>query len=47
MKAKCLKCNYSWESKGQLERITCPNCGKKVKLNKVEEDEPTRSIEFN
>jgi len=34
MKAKCPKCKYEWETKSQMLNVTCPNCQRKVELNK-------------
>ena len=30
MKAKCKKCNYEWEYKGNMMMATCPSCASKV-----------------
>lgn len=34
MKLKCPHCKYSWEYKGNLEWVTCPNCMNKFKREK-------------
>jgi len=31
MKVKCV-CGYEWDTKSRLQRATCPNCGRKVKV---------------
>jgi len=37
VKVKCTGCEYEWDTKTNLERVTCPNCGVKVKVIKTEE----------
>ena len=29
-KLKCKKCNYEWETKSELIKVSCPSCGDKV-----------------
>ena len=39
MKLKC-KCGYEWETKSELENVSCPSCLQKVKnIKKEVEDE--------
>lgn len=28
----CNKCNYSWNTKTQRSRVTCPDCGNTIKI---------------
>ncbi len=37
--AKCLKCDYEWDSKSKLIFVSCPSCGNKVKIREIEKDE--------
>jgi len=32
MKMKC-KCGYEWETKSELQMVSCPSCGSKVRKN--------------
>jgi len=34
IKLKCLKCNYEWETKSELIKVSCPSCGNKV-INEI------------
>lgn len=38
VKVKCPGCDYEWDTKAILKRVTCPNCGVKVKVNQNEEE---------
>jgi uncharacterized protein (DUF983 family) len=37
VKAKCPKCGYEWIYKGKSKiYVTCPQCQRRVKLNKID-----------
>lgn len=38
MEIVCEHCYYNWEYSGNLDRATCPNCGKKTSASINEED---------
>ena len=42
-KVVCSKCGYEQNTKSKLDRVTCSNCGLKIKLTE-EEIGTTRSI---
>jgi len=31
----CDKCEYIWFTKSELELVTCPNCGSKIKAKEM------------
>lgn len=31
-KVKCRHCGYTWFTKSKMKYVTCPNCGKKTKV---------------
>jgi hypothetical protein len=32
MTATCPKCGYEWQTRSKLDRVTCPNCHRKLSL---------------
>ena len=34
MKVKCDKCNYEWETKSEMNFVSCPSCLTKVQIKK-------------
>jgi len=37
MKTKCKHCKYEWVTESELQLVTCPNCGKKTKVNYIKD----------
>ncbi len=35
MKLKCQKCKYEWNTGSKLLMVSCPSCGTKVKVPRV------------
>ena len=31
-KAKCIYCDYEWNTESKMINVTCPNCQKKTKI---------------
>jgi len=44
VKAKCLKCEYEWESQSQMIMVSCPSCGNKVR---IKDHNPTKTKNGN
>ena len=40
MKVKCLECNYEWETKSKMVKVSCSSCGAKIKLRDKVKKEP-------
>ena len=38
VKAKCLKCEYEWESQSQMIMVSCPSCGNKVRIKELKKE---------
>ncbi len=44
IKIDCPKCKYSWGTKSKMHHVSCPKCGKKIKiLENIEADGTRRS----
>lgn len=38
MEVRCPSCKYEWNTKSKLMSVTCPNCQKKFKKKKKDEN---------
>ena len=36
IKVKCEKCEYEWETKSKMIKVSCPSCGNKVKIRDID-----------
>jgi ssDNA-binding Zn-finger/Zn-ribbon topoisomerase 1 len=34
VRVRCPKCGYEWDYKGRLKLATCPNCGRKLAVDR-------------
>ena len=34
---KCDRCEHEWQTKSKLWLVSCPSCGKKIKIGPVKE----------